>query len=191
MHVDLIRLNKYAFVLLTHSHSYLLFRRNHRQHSRTQTIKLNEKKWWWQTGNAQICRGCFFFPFKDRLKHIHQELGSEEKQHTHSRTQDVRYFWDASLPLKRNVTWLIHVCPTFYVRQEICIPSTLILLLPVTTNVILRAAATNKSWNVFTDLYLLLSLESLKSIRSRFRNNLLQAHLWHWHMRHLRKTWGH
>lgn len=135
--------------------------------------------------------GVFFFPFKDRLKHIHQELGSEEKQHTHSRTQDVRYFWDASLPLKRNVTWLIHVCPTFYVRQEICIPSTLILLLPVTTNVILRAAATNKSWNVFTDLYLLLSLESLKSIRSRFRNNLLQAHLWHWHMRHLRKTWGH
>lgn len=38
-------------------------------------------------------------------------------------TRLIRYFWHASFPLERNVTWLIHVCPTFYVRQEICIPS--------------------------------------------------------------------
>lgn len=122
MHVDLIRLNRHPFVLLAHSHFHLLFSENQRQHSKTQTIKLNEEKVVVTNRKCSNTWWVGFFPFKDCLKYIHQELRSGGKQQTHWRSF-IRYFWDASFPLKYNVARLIHVCPTFDVRQKICIPS--------------------------------------------------------------------
>lgn len=98
--------------------------------------------------------------------------------------KNIRYFRDASFPLKRNIIDMIHLCSTVFISE--------------TGFVFPLQLVSDTSFNLQLQMlcYLQQSQTSLEMfyyifwyVRSRLRNNQTQAHLWQ-RKCHLRITWG-